>query len=338
MLCPHCGKLANDDPNFCPACGAALNPVVAAARAEFSGDLVYAPVGHRLAAYLIDYLLFLAVLVATAFGAGTSRNPWVLLAGPVVLWLYKAGMESSNAQATLGKMALGIKVTTKDGERLSFLRSTVRTLAFIVSNSIALISLLILAVTDRRQSLHDLIAGTVVVRKERTAQEVAAAPAASGGVLGVVLVVLAGFAAVFIIGILAAIAIPAYQDYTLRSQVTAGLALATPFQNQISRAAARGVDVRSATTQSLGITAPASGPFVSDVTVNHGSVIITYGGSANSLLQNRKLVLYPVKDLSGSIVWVCGYHEIEGTRLDFPRLESARTDLPEKYLPTGCRH
>jgi uncharacterized RDD family membrane protein YckC len=82
----------------------------------------------------------------------------------VVNWLYFALFESSPRQATLGKMALNIRVTDLQGGRISFARATGRYLAKFVSNITFLIGYIMAAFTRRRQALHDLIAQTLVVR------------------------------------------------------------------------------------------------------------------------------------------------------------------------------
>jgi uncharacterized RDD family membrane protein YckC len=83
----------------------------------------------------------------------------------IIDWLYFALMESSPRQATLGKMALNIKVTDLQGRRISFLRATGRHFSKILSTVILLIGYLMAAFTERKQALHDMIAGTLVVRR-----------------------------------------------------------------------------------------------------------------------------------------------------------------------------
>lgn len=80
----------------------------------------------------------------------------------VLSWLYFAIMESSAMQATVGKLAVGVIVTDLDGHRISFARATGRYFAKIVSGLILLIGYIMVAFTNRKQGLHDMMAGTLV--------------------------------------------------------------------------------------------------------------------------------------------------------------------------------
>ena len=79
-------------------------------------------------------------------------------------WLYEAFMESSSYQATLGKMIFGMKVTDLNGNRISFERATGRHFAKWLSGMILGIGYIMVAFTERKQGLHDLLAGTLVRR------------------------------------------------------------------------------------------------------------------------------------------------------------------------------
>jgi uncharacterized RDD family membrane protein YckC len=81
-------------------------------------------------------------------------------------WLYYAFMESSKYQATLGKMVLGIVVTDMNGQRISFGRAVGRNLAKIVSQIILCIGYLMIAFTQKKQGLHDIMANCLVVAKK----------------------------------------------------------------------------------------------------------------------------------------------------------------------------
>jgi uncharacterized RDD family membrane protein YckC len=91
----------------------------------------------------------------------------LFVVGIAISWLYYALMESSERQATLGKMALSLKVTDMNGKRLSFGHATGRYFAKLVSGMIPFgIGYVIAGFTERKQALHDFIASTLVVRTD----------------------------------------------------------------------------------------------------------------------------------------------------------------------------
>jgi len=79
--------------------------------------------------------------------------------------LYYTFMESSKYQASIGKIVLGLKVTDTNGNKLDFTKALVRNLSKIISSMILLIGYLMAAFTEKKQALHDMIAGTLVVKK-----------------------------------------------------------------------------------------------------------------------------------------------------------------------------
>ena len=84
----------------------------------------------------------------------------------IIVWLYYTIMESSSKQATLGKMALGLVVTDMDGKKISLSRATGRHFGKIVSFMTMMIGFILAGITPRKQALHDMIAGCLVmVRK-----------------------------------------------------------------------------------------------------------------------------------------------------------------------------
>jgi formylglycine-generating enzyme required for sulfatase activity/uncharacterized RDD family membrane protein YckC len=134
----------------------------------------YAGFWKRFAALIIDsmiisivtYIVYLMIPVMLSRGRPESEvfSGWIVWM--IVNWLYGAVMESSSGQATLGKMALGIIVTDYEGERISFGRATGRLLGKIISSLILLIGYLMAGFTEKKQALHDMIAGTLVVVKK----------------------------------------------------------------------------------------------------------------------------------------------------------------------------
>jgi uncharacterized RDD family membrane protein YckC len=79
-------------------------------------------------------------------------------------WFYYALMQSSSRQATLGQLALGLRVTDLEGRRISFARASGRHFATVLTGLTFGIGYLIVLFTTRKQALHDLVAGTLVVR------------------------------------------------------------------------------------------------------------------------------------------------------------------------------
>ncbi len=128
----------------------------------------YAGFWRRVAAALIDGILVgivsaIVTSIAGAISDGAAVLAQILLV--VAAYAYYAGMESSAYQATVGKIALGIQVTDLNGNRISFLRALGRNLAEILSAVILLIGYIMVAFTAKKQGLHDMIAGTLVVKK-----------------------------------------------------------------------------------------------------------------------------------------------------------------------------
>jgi uncharacterized RDD family membrane protein YckC len=142
----------------------------------------YAGFWRRFWAALLDALILslIGIVVAHIFGVHSLKFSVFTqpigrvgdvgrtrLVGIITGWLYFALLESSPARATIGKMLLRISVTRVDGGRASFLRSTVRYFAKYLSALILFIGFLMAAVTRRKQALHDMIAGCVVVKTSR---------------------------------------------------------------------------------------------------------------------------------------------------------------------------
>jgi uncharacterized RDD family membrane protein YckC len=90
--------------------------------------------------------------------------------------LYYAWFESSRYQATPGKLAVGMIVVDLEGNRISFRKALVRNLSKIVSAAILDIGFIMIGFTEKRQGLHDMIAGTVVVMKNTVYLELPEAP------------------------------------------------------------------------------------------------------------------------------------------------------------------
>jgi len=148
---------------------------------------------------------------------------------------------------------------------------------------------------------------------------------------------------VAIIGILAAIAIPAYQDYTIRAQVTEGLNLMSDMKAGVAEWYAQEGKWPSTLVQ-LGISNGASsksGKYVKSVNMDTGTLIATFGIQANSNIATKKLALQPKVSANGDVIWVCGKRAMPSGATNPSSGDSANastnTDLKPKYLPATCR-
>lgn len=133
----------------------------------------------RVGAYLIDFVILLVVqfIILSIFGqsvfetdpqsfsASASSTSLLVNLFLIVFGIaYFAGFESSNMQGTPGKRALGLIVTDLNGERISVLRAIGRYFAKILSGLIMLIGYIMVAFTERKQGLHDVICSTLVIK------------------------------------------------------------------------------------------------------------------------------------------------------------------------------
>jgi uncharacterized RDD family membrane protein YckC len=206
MFCTRCGLKVEEGTRFCKNCGQEVvvpvatvagvtnvPPAPVGVYTSVHAQLPYADFWPRAVAYLIDGVILgipfgLVVLVLIFFLGGfgvmlrsrtVDPRAAAAFAAPLFLsflfgmiffvglqWLYFAGMESSERQATFGKSVMSLRVANVEGQRLSFGHATGRFFAKIISGMIPLgIGYIMAAFTEKKQALHDMIAGTLVLRK-----------------------------------------------------------------------------------------------------------------------------------------------------------------------------
>jgi type IV pilus assembly protein PilA len=141
---------------------------------------------------------------------------------------------------------------------------------------------------------------------------------------------------VAIIGILAAIAIPAYQDYTVRAQVTEGMNLASPVETGIAEYFANTGSFPTALS-SVGISSAPTGKYVSAVGITAGAIVVTYGLQANSNVATTNLTFTPYTDANNDVIWVCGLHTPPVGATIGTNVTAGATTVKDKYLPQTCR-
>jgi type IV pilus assembly protein PilA len=144
---------------------------------------------------------------------------------------------------------------------------------------------------------------------------------------------------VAIIGILAAIAIPAYQNYTIRAQVTEGLNLADGWKTAIAEYYANNGAMPPTETDLTG-SGTSMGKYVSAINVKTGGILVTYGGSqVNATIGTQVLALLPYTNANNDIVWVCGSAKVPssgGTLTKATSEASSDTTISAQYLPGVC--
>lgn len=155
-----------------------------------------------------------------------------------------------------------------------------------------------------------------LARFKRTGQK---SPGASKGVFWAIFLIVP-----FVLAILAAIAIPAYQDYLIRSQVAEGLALADGAKVAVAEYYANRQSLPSDNASAgLAQSSSIAGKYVSGVDVSGGKITVAFDMvPANAMIRNDVLVLEPLPDSHGEIRWRCGGPE---------------TTVPQRYLPIACR-
>lgn len=228
MFCPSCGQQNETGANYCSQCGNQLPKIinVETTAAKLSAQNIvsvefYASFWKRLAALILDFLVLIPgyfivlMMYAKTMGIQISLSealkltyPTAAFIGAFLSWLYYAILESSEKRGTIGKIVLGIEVVDLQGNRISFARATGRYLGKLVSLSTFYVGYIMCAFTKRKQTLHDMMASCLVVNKGATPSEIQQTASDSSTSLGYFVVL----GLIPIVGILAAVAIPSYNN------------------------------------------------------------------------------------------------------------------------------
>lgn len=303
---------------------------------------------RRVAATLVDACLLLALLLAISHAVGWPglllRDEFAPRAGAFLASLvYYAGFEASVWQATPGKRAVRIKVTDLAGHRIGVARAVWRHVAELLSVAFVMVGFLMSAFTRRRQCLHDMMAGTLVVRAARTPQEIAFTPPARAWPRWRIAALVVAY-----LGALALLPrvtpwihlpfeIPGFEDnrYHARTEVVAALYFAADAIDTVETVYAESKDFTAVNLAALDLEDDAS-ETIADMAIVGGVIRITFGGQSDPVLQGRTVSLTPAVNEDGDISWVCGYADVpEGyavSREEYQRF----TNIPADALPSTC--
>jgi hypothetical protein len=249
---------------------------------------------------MVISLLSLPVFFGLLANKLTLASPIYWLLSLVFTWLYYALCESGSKQATFGKRLFHLRVSTLEGQRLSFGRATGRYFARYLSYMSLYIGFLIQPFTKHRQTLHDIIAGSIVIADQRS----------GAWRVGIV----AGLPAISAFGIVVAIAIPSYQEYTAKAQVQTAIATLEPAKLLVTQFMIKNERVPEAL--SVANFEPLLTPSIEAIGIAASGVIFAkFSPNASSALAGKHLGFFPFIGDGNTINWVCGSGEVQPTLL-----------------------
>ncbi len=274
-----------------------------------AGDALAAYVGPKNADYYAERF--------ARFRSGGSKLSWSWPAFFVAaywllyrkMWL-NALLYWVGLPVVLGALSVGVALVAGEAASTAFYYGAYLTITFILVPLFA--NYLYYRHAQRKV---DKIAG-MISSPERQSAELTRI----GGTSNIVIIVLI-VVSIMLLGIIAAIAIPAYQDYTIRAQVAQGLHLSEAVKPRIEEYIATH-DSLPAEESDLDIDRAflGSGSFVSGIGIEDGTIIITYGNQAHPIIQGTNLMLVPEQTADAYIEWSCYSPDIEA-----------------KHLPAACR-
>ncbi len=328
MYCQRCGAENADRSAFCSSCGQPLQPPAEPAPPPTDREYLELAIGPNNTDYYMSRF--------ERFASGGTKVSWNWPAFFVTLpWLLYRKM--------WGYAALYFFLPT------IFLLVVSLTLGALFSNTaaglvwpVAVVLIFVFVPMYANLLYYRQVASRIawIKRLRGGTDRQLRALANEGGTSALALLILILFpaAAVPVLGILAAIALPAYQDYTIRAQVSEGLNMAAPVRAAVTETMER-VGLVPGDRVEAGLSADAAdsqGKYTQSIAVNDGRIDITLGVEANQVLQGLVLSLTPYATDDG-IAWRCGLAPAPSRQpLGEYQPGSLAADFP-RYVPSACR-
>lgn len=339
QLCPewtearHVGALASAPPPLPsvppPLPTTSMRTSAVPVTATSAAAHVNQPASHwkRIGAAVIDTIIvyvmvMVAAMILGAMGVfGDEDEGVATLVFFVMIVAYFALMPLTEKKATFGKMAVGLMVVSMKGERITAGQGIGRYLLLALLGMLFIPQISIL-VNRLRRGVHDLAAGTMVIDAKtydaKAFSEAGPSSIPGGAPNGVVIMCIVLACAVPLIGILAAISIPAYQDYVVRARVTAAISEAAPVRQSIAAFFRDNPGEKLNNYGQIGLdgTVTLSDGTALDVSED-GAVLFAFGAEP---LEGQTMQMW-LESSGGVSNWRCAFEQ-----------EKLR-----KYLPSSCR-
>lgn len=293
-------------------------------RAVKPAELIYAGWWVRFLAAFLDLLVLGACMILVVIGiagmiAYSGRDS--MLTNPAALsafyWAvvcislaYYILMESAAHGATFGKRWMNIKVMRVNGNRLTTLRALLRLIARVFSHLLLMGGFLMQPFTQRKQALHDLLAGTVVVRANENRK------------ISIMASLLVLFFALMIpvLAMLATVGQPFFQQYIMKAQLDNGMQIGTAATLAVSRYYRHNGSIPAAIGDAGGDIG--GSPHVAEVALDpqNGAILLTFSDTVRKGISNKHLSFTPTLEADHSISWKC-----------------SSADIETRYLPVTCK-
>jgi uncharacterized RDD family membrane protein YckC len=324
MFCSKCGYNNPPTLTICKNCEKNLaQGFIGSDRQDIPEAILYAGFWWRLLAVFLDVLVILSGVLLLLFAiagmiaiTGQDSILHTPLAISIFYWTvaglsaaYFILLESGANGATLGKRWLNIMIQDTQGSRLTLFNAVNRQLARVFSCLIFFTGFLIQPFTKRKQALHDLLAGTVVV-KRNTSNKIS---------IMATLLVLFMALMVPVLALLATAGQPLFEQYVQTVQVNAAIKTGRAAASKVARFYRNNGRVPVDLEDAGGKTNPSAQIAKIEINQQNGEITLTFSETVRKDIRNRHLIFTPSLEADQSIGWKC-----------------RSTDIETRFLPDSC--